>query len=806
MLPCRLKLRGFIGIRDGLGLDEIEIDFSNIDGDLVAIVGPNGAGKTTLLDNMHPYRIMPSRATGYSPKSFSYYDHTYGEALKELEWEYGGQTYRSIIVIRGGGKTKKQECFLQVLCLDHAGDSWQPVELPDRTVSDGKAETYDRCVEHILGSPELFFTAAFACQGRPSLSDYANADIKALMSELLGLDHILALGERAAEVAKGARAQLEAIRGRAERAARVAADKSQAEQDLARHEAGAQQLQSHKASARGAAAAASRRLAEARVAQAHIADQQRRRDTLKSQIAAVEQRRDLELANVRSAFATSRSERQSVLEHCQRDAAQVEQAIAAAQGRIGKTETLLARRDEIETAAGRLSELEQEIGGAEAQAVEAERAVAEFNDADARLRQLKAEGAALRNEHDGMQERCRLIGEVPCQGTDLQGRCKLLADANAAAASLPAKAEALEQKRKEYEDARAQVLALGAPAESLAEARRRIAALRVEQKRMSEVAAMRLALETAAASLEADRAAIATASEQRERIREREEVTRMTLANLPAAEETRLTEVRASFESEIDALQKELDALPIPDAAELGKAEQEAVEAEAEIARLDAEIAKTSASVAALRERIANLDRDAAELAGDVARAKRLEDEIAHWTLLAKALGRDGIVALCIDDAGPTLTAIANDLLTTCYGPRFTVSIETQRETTKQTLAETFDIKVFDAERDTVKSIRDTSGGERIWLNESMTRAIALYQAQASGRNYECLFSDESDGALDPDKKRQFMMMKRRVLELGKYRREFFISHTPDLQAAADGRLDMSELRASGHVVVPEAA
>jgi hypothetical protein len=79
------------------------------------------------------------------------------------------------------------------------------------------------------------------------------------------------------------------------------------------------------------------------------------------------------------------------------------------------------------------------------------------------------------------------------------------------------------------------------------------------------------------------------------------------------------------------------------------------------------------------------------------------------------------------------------------------------------------------------KSISLMSGGERMWIDACPTRAIALYLAQHSGRRYETLFSDEADGPLDPERKRMFMQMKREVLRLGGYGREFFITQTPQL-------------------------
>lgn len=52
---------------------------------------------------------------------------------------------------------------------------------------------------------------------------------------------------------------------------------------------------------------------------------------------------------------------------------------------------------------------------------------------------------------------------------------------------------------------------------------------------------------------------------------------------------------------------------------------------------------------------------------------------------------------------------------------------------------------------------------------------MALYLAQQSGRRCMTLFCDEADGALDADRKRMFMAMKREVLKLGGYEREYFV-------------------------------
>ncbi|CAB3806719.1 hypothetical protein [Pararobbsia alpina] len=93
--------------------------------------------------------------------------------------------------------------------------------------------------------------------------------------------------------------------------------------------------------------------------------------------------------------------------------------------------------------------------------------------------------------------------------------------------------------------------------------------------------------------------------------------------------------------------------------------------------------------------------------------AQRLSDKIAQWKLLAKGLGNDGIIALSIDDAGPALAGIVNDLLLACYGPRFTIEVRTQTETAKGEAREGFEILMHDADNDTTKDGSVMSGGRK---------------------------------------------------------------------------------------------
>ena len=211
MQPLSLTLKGFRGIRDGLGRNVLALDFEQLaaGAELVAIVGGNGRGKTTVMDNMHPYLTMPSRAGASGPGGFSYYDHVcLPENEKDLIWTHDGRSYRSQVVIRNNGR-RATEAYL--FAQDAAGQ-WRPLQLPDGTVSDGKTGSYVRCVEHLLGSAETFFTAAFAAQGKRQLSAYQAGEIKTLLADLLGQEDIRNEGRKAGQVVDLLKAGLVAMR------------------------------------------------------------------------------------------------------------------------------------------------------------------------------------------------------------------------------------------------------------------------------------------------------------------------------------------------------------------------------------------------------------------------------------------------------------------------------------------------------------------------------------------------------------------------------------------------------------------
>ena len=818
MQPLSLTLKGFRGIRDGLGRDTLTLDFEKLaeGAELVAIAGANGRGKTTVMDNMHPYLAMPSRAAFAGPGGFSYYDHVcLPENEKDLTWAHEGRSYRSQIVIRLNGR-RRTEAFLFVL--SDVGD-WQAMRLEDGTVSDGKVETYTRCVEAICGSADTFFTSVFSAQGKRQLSAYRNAEIKTLLADLLGQEEIRALGQKAGETARLLKVGLSAIRqelaGLDEEAGRVASERQRldgASDRVVRGLAARQRAQHDLEAVRARHARLSAERDQSRATETRrtqlLAERKSLVDTgtqaveaLKAQDQGEQQRLERLVQRILNRVNQERT-RWQALRQTQRQCREVLEAAGAvrrAVARLPLAERVLSLRN-AQTATSR----QQAQRLTQCQAAE--------RMAEQKLAGIEREAGKAVLQAEELAHRFGLTSEVPCAGTDLQGQCKLLGDAREAQALIPSAKGQITRLVREKAQAQSELAAARQLREALVEApqavawaehrgdraRERASRLAVLAAKAGEMAQARTALvhvEQELGALGQGDAAQWDGAETSEEQAERQQIDR---ARQVVAEQ--LVRQSQHFRAGLNRLEETLTAMPVPyDEQQLAAAVQAMAQAEESVAGAEQShlaVVRDAQQLEALCHHTQSL---AARRSQVQTRIAHVEAELGGWNLFARCMSNDGLIALAIDDAGPALSGLVNDLLVACYGSRFTVSIHTLVETGKGEQREGFDIVVHDGDSGESKSVGLMSGGERVWINECLIRAVALYLVQNSGRRYATLFSDEADGPLDPERKRMFMAMKREVLRLGGYEREFFVSQTPELTAMADVVIDLDAQMVSAH-------
>jgi exonuclease SbcC len=170
----RVKIRGFKGLKEGSGVDEIEVDFTQFSNGLIALAGENGSGKSTFLESCQPFRTLPSH-------SGSLLNHCFmKDSLREIELDLNGTGYKFIMELNPSTQATSYMIYKG-----------------SEPLTKGSAGDYDKELEKIFGSETLFFNSVFLSQGYSFFR--RKADRKAFLIELLGLSRYEILHSRTSE-------------------------------------------------------------------------------------------------------------------------------------------------------------------------------------------------------------------------------------------------------------------------------------------------------------------------------------------------------------------------------------------------------------------------------------------------------------------------------------------------------------------------------------------------------------------------------------------------------------------------------
>ena len=805
MTPKYLRLKGFTGILRATGLHEIMLDLTYLDDDdqLIAIIGPNGSAKSTVLDNLQPYPVMPSRVTGDGPvnvDAFSYYGHLYAaDCERELHWDHNGEQYKTSQLWHING-SRTAEAYLHVM----KNEQWIPASLPDGTLSDGKTSTYAKCVEGIVGNPATYFTTQFAAQNRTQFAKYKSADVKSLLADMLGHSHIETLHAKCLTVSSGMKGALSNARLELEQLLSVVALVKSLQVSIATDEATLTGLDIDWATQRQALSLAETALVQAqeRIKASATTEAERKRLTVEqSKIQALAQadiallQQDTRQAEATLARATQ--ERSSIEARLVTDKASVEKQLTDINALLAQAPMVVSAQATLPIALAELTGVKTVLEQAETLHTEWTLLKVDKLRIEDKIAQLGKTMNVDREKQEALTLQSGLANEVPCQGTALQSSCKLLTHAVDAKTRIPAVIEVITKAALSYDQLRNELAATIARMGSIGDAETatqlaKAALARAEDtiRQLEKLSVLAPAIENAEASRVAAQARLATiavdTADGLAKFNEHYQLHRQRCIEIDARIAQRQHQATQSLTDVVAAL-KQLPVTVSPAEVGAGMAQVKAVQTVLSLLEVKRQQLSQQIGHAHGKLNIYLPQSTSVEIAQRV--VLEIEAEIAFWAMLTKAFSKDGIIALSIDDAGPTISALTNQILAACFGPRFNVSIETQVTKRDGEKKEGFDILVDDANNGERSSLSVMSGGERVWINECISRALALFLSQASGIKEETLFTDETDGALDEDRKRMFMTMKRKVIELGGYKREFFVSHTPQMWDLADAKL-----------------
>jgi exonuclease SbcC len=192
-----------------------------------------------------------------------------------------------------------------------------------------------------------------------------------------------------------------------------------------------------------------------------------------------------------------------------------------------------------------------------------------------------------------------------------------------------------------------------------------------------------------------------------------------------------------------------------------------------------------------LRERHQELKRQRAILAQRITRFRQLD----------RALGKDGVPALLIEQALPQIETKANELLDRLSGGVMSVRFQTQsayKDKRRDELKETLDILISDSAG--TRDYELYSGGEAFRVNFAIRLALSEVLAQRSGARLQTLVIDEGFGSQDT------LGRQRLVEAINAVRPDFakilVITHIDELKDAFPNRIEVEKTERGSSVRV----
>lgn len=778
----RLKLRGAIGISRGLGREEIEIDFRKFGNGLIAVVGPNGAGKSTMLECLHPYRRLASREG-------SLQTHFYlRDSLKEVEFQAGNDIYLSKVFI--DSHTGKSEAFLFK---------------NNEPLNNGLTSTYDAALAKVLPDEKLFFVSAFTAQRAKGFADLKPSERKQLLIRLLNFERYQLYHDYAREKKAKTQADLEAKEDLLRIAEAEAVSIAKLLEEANQAEAQLTESTVTRDAAEDVIVETDKMLLTAREKVTRLQEALQRTETEKSGIAAKISELTIGLTKQNLELGQNLNKRKTIKAE-QELWGKVLAELPVYEKMLAELKEVREQIAEMETSRRQLTELrnrnmktksvfDTEMYAWSKRKNEIEQghvfAIAKLQ---AEIRSEEQYIAATTETLKKLEEAQKLLGNVPCaQVPEYVAECQLLGLARKNKMEVPEIKNAIAQhvlaavNRRaaiESEDGQyKQTLAFHEelkPKEPQYEPEISFDVERFNKLRARQMEIEAVGPEAKIAGSKEGEKTVAVLLEQLKALTDADTVIAVRISEI----EAEVTGYRAKYGelSEKDTTGKlEAARQTVAELEETRQIHKNLLDAAERV------IAETNQKLAVIESK-----REASKAAEERSKQIRLEiiekrKAISEWELLRMACSKDGIPALELSDAGPAITEIANTLLVETFGSDFQIAFDTQRETKEHKLKESFEVVVYGKGEETV--LENLSGGEKVWVEKAIAEAITIHLNETTGLALETGYSDEADGALDPDRKQVYLDMLRAAHKRSNRWHTLVITHTEAIWAQITQRI-----------------
>ena len=655
-------------------------------------------------------------------------NHVYlKDSRKELEFDWGNDKIKCVILLNA--KDKSTQTFLYV---------------NDTVQNDGKVNTYEEVVNRLFGSPKLFFHSVFSAQHRTPLTELTKGERKELFTELLGLSYLQEVSDVAKKTSDLHNDKLNLL-------THELARKNTVEQELAT-------------------------LVE-RATGAESKQKERTSDQTRTNVVLTQEQEELEVADK--------------LHH------ELDLKVRVAESRMKERErldatckTLWLERDAIQLELEQTSKLVEELPQLKEKYKYWQQVtdrIATLEEQERKCSEVGNRALALKHEHDVKRNKReievratevllqtlskQIRDDVPCLlQPELFNTCPLLANVRTARAQvvlLTAELQVLQQPDPEMASRVGEIERLWLEADT-EELRKELTSLVHERRTLLNEQVSERFLRAQNAS---DRLNVL---------------------------QPRLEDKNHQYE-EASRLLEQTDVITTIDLVKQLGCAKSVVEAHTKSTReLRQLLQDIDRELVGLSTLLRELELQRSKLANELTRfeeKERVYDTTLvkrdSWLSISKAFGKDGIQAFELDAAGPKITHLANELLLSAFGSRFTISLETLRyNVSTKSYREVFDVVVH-REDGTDQLVETLSGGERVWIETAIAEAIGVLNTLGRGGRgvYESVCADEIDGALDPDNKLRFLAMVEKSHVLGKRYHTFLVTQSETVSMSVAQRL-----------------
>jgi exonuclease SbcC len=214
------------------------------------------------------------------------------------------------------------------------------------------------------------------------------------------------------------------------------------------------------------------------------------------------------------------------------------------------------------------------------------------------------------------------------------------------------------------------------------------------------------------------------------------------------------------------------------------------IAAEGELNRLREAEVQAAKSVGAAEQVLRNLDLLRKQTEQLSALRQEKTQVIRQLKKLERALGRNGVQALLVEQALPVVQDSANELLDKLTESGMRVRFETQRKLkSRDAKTETLDIHIGDGAGE--RPYEMFSGGEAFRINFAIRIALSRLLAQRVGARLQTLVIDEGFGSQDPEGRKGLLRAINAVRT--DFAKILVITHIDDLKDAFPVRIEVTK-------------